>query len=117
MELHHWGIVAGFLLVTVEIGIILATILYGDWLRQRVPRTAKAMGVGLKTTSYRVCAGLDTFLVSWFMTGSPWLSTGIVGLELVTKFFLYYAHEWVWHLPGLAKHTSLYKPDLERELK
>lgn len=36
-------------------------------------------------------------LIGWFVTGSAQLGIAIGGIEVVTKTFLYYAHERVWY--------------------
>ena len=50
----------------------------------------------LKTISWRILATLDTFLISWFITGSVLIGASIISIEVVTKLFLYYIHEKVW---------------------
>jgi uncharacterized membrane protein len=99
------GYVCGGTLVTAEVGSIIALAFFREAIARKFPRFVYHMGVGVKTTSYRFCAGLDTFLVALLVTGNPWASTGIVGFELMTKFFLYYGHEWVWNRPFLAKYV------------
>jgi uncharacterized membrane protein len=39
---------------------------------------------------------LDTFAISWFLTGKVQMAGSIAGLELVTKIAWYYLHERVW---------------------
>jgi len=39
---------------------------------------------------------LDTFAISWFMTGRVEIAGSIAGLEVVTKIAWYYLHERVW---------------------
>jgi len=50
----------------------------------------------LKAISWRVTGTVDTFIISWFITGEPLLATGIAATEVVTKIVLYYVHERVW---------------------
>jgi len=50
----------------------------------------------LKTLSWRTIASLDTFLLTWLVTGSPTDGLTISALEIVTKMFLYYFHERTW---------------------
>ena len=47
----------------------------------------------LKTISWRIVGTLDTMALGWIITGSPLVGLKIGGLELVTKFVLYYFHE------------------------
>lgn len=49
-----------------------------------------------KAVSWRVTGTIDTFLVSWFVTGTTSLAAGIALTEVVTKIFLYYMHERIW---------------------
>ncbi|MBR1206643.1 MULTISPECIES: DUF2061 domain-containing protein [unclassified Bradyrhizobium] len=50
----------------------------------------------LKAISWRTLGTLDTFAISWFMTGEVSLAGSIAGLEIVTKIAWYYVHERVW---------------------
>ena len=49
-----------------------------------------------KTISWRCLATLDTFLITWLITGSLLIGGSVVSLEVLTKTFLYYVHERVW---------------------
>ena len=49
-----------------------------------------------KAVSWRITGSLDTFLISWLLTGEPKLAAGITAVELVTKISLYWLHERVW---------------------
>lgn len=50
-----------------------------------------------KTLTWRILATTDTFLIAWLITGQlDWAGT-IAGIEVLTKMFLYYAHERVWY--------------------
>ena len=52
-----------------------------------------------KTCTWRIVASLDTFLLSWLITGSVTAGASIASLEVLTKMFLYYAHERQWEKP------------------
>lgn len=52
-----------------------------------------------KTITWRIIASLDTFILSWFISGSASIGLSIASLEVVTKLFLYYAHERQWEKP------------------
>ena len=56
-----------------------------------------------KAITWRVIGTLDTFLLSWIISGSP--STGLkIGLaEVITKIILYYFHERAWFKINLSK--------------
>ena len=49
-----------------------------------------------KTLSWRIVASLDTFLISWLVTGYFLLASTIASVEVVTKMGLYYGHERLW---------------------
>ncbi len=53
-----------------------------------------------KTCTWRVVASLDTFILSWLVTGSVTAGASIASLEVLTKMFLYYAHERQWEKPA-----------------
>ena len=50
-----------------------------------------------KTVTWRGVGTLDTMLISWVISGSPFIGIKIGFAELVTKMFLYYIHERVWY--------------------
>lgn len=49
-----------------------------------------------KTITWRVIGTLDTFLLSWFISGDMAIGAQIGVYELVTKMILYYLHERAW---------------------
>lgn len=51
----------------------------------------------LKTITWRIVGTLDTFLLSWLITGSAKIGAAIGGIEIVTKMILYYFHERAWY--------------------
>ena len=50
----------------------------------------------VKTITWRVIGTLDTMFLVWIITGAPIAGLKIGGLELMTKFILYYLHERFW---------------------
>jgi uncharacterized membrane protein len=50
-----------------------------------------------KTISWRVIGTIDTFLLSWFITGSWKVGLSIGGVEVFTKMILYFFHERAWY--------------------
>ncbi|MDO9560509.1 MAG: DUF2061 domain-containing protein [Bradyrhizobium sp.] len=50
----------------------------------------------LKAISWRILGTLDTFAISWYLTGKVALAGSIAALEFLTKIGWYYAHERVW---------------------
>ena len=61
----------------------------------RKPVSSRSRSIA-KTLTWRVFAELDTFLVSYLITGSMTWSLSIVGIESTTKTVLYYLHERAW---------------------
>ena len=49
-----------------------------------------------KAVSWRVTGTADTFIISWLITGSLTLASGIAVTEVITKIVLYYLHERAW---------------------
>ena len=50
-----------------------------------------------KAISWRITGTIDTFLVSWFITGQALIASGIAFTEIMTKVFLFWFHERVWN--------------------
>ncbi len=50
----------------------------------------------IKAASWRALGSVDTFLLSWFFTGSTKAAGAIASTEIITKIALYYFHERVW---------------------
>lgn len=50
----------------------------------------------LKAMSWRLTGTLDTFVISFLVTGKPAIAGSIAATELLTKIALYYGHERVW---------------------
>jgi uncharacterized membrane protein len=50
----------------------------------------------LKAMSWRTLGTIDTFVISWFLTGRLTLAGSIAGLEFATKIAWYYLHERIW---------------------
>lgn len=49
-----------------------------------------------KTITWRIVGTVDTFLLSWFITGDPYTGLKIGLSEVLTKMILYYLHERFW---------------------
>ena len=50
----------------------------------------------LKAVSWRTVGSIDTFMLSWIITGQIHLGAFIAGTEVITKIGLYYFHERAW---------------------
>ena len=51
----------------------------------------------VKAISWRITGSVDTFVVSWFITGEVRLAGAIATVEILTKIALYWCHERVWN--------------------
>jgi uncharacterized membrane protein len=49
-----------------------------------------------KAVTWRITGSLDTFLLSWLVTGEANLAVTIAFLELFSKIILYWIHERIW---------------------
>lgn len=56
-----------------------------------------------KALTWRVTATMDTFFISWLITGKLSWATAIAGVEILTKMFLYYFHERMWNKTDWGK--------------
>ena len=51
-----------------------------------------------KSISWRFIGTIDTFLLSYILTGNMSYSLSISGVDFFSKLFLYYQHERIWFL-------------------
>jgi uncharacterized membrane protein len=52
----------------------------------------------VKSISWRITGTIDTFIISFIITGRAAVAGSIAAVELITKIALYYFHERVWAL-------------------
>ena len=64
----------------------------GKWALSETHRRSIA-----KAVSWRVTGTIDTFVISWIITGSLGLASGIAVTEVITKIILYWLHERAWN--------------------
>jgi len=50
-----------------------------------------------KAITWRITGTIDTFIISWFITGQILLASGIAFTEIMTKITLYWLHERIWN--------------------
>lgn len=50
----------------------------------------------IKAISWRITGTLDTFIISWLITGKVQLASSIAVIEVTTKILYYWIHERVW---------------------
>ena len=51
-----------------------------------------------KAVSWRATGTIDTFVISWLITGRAATAGGIAATEVLTKVVLFYFHERSWNL-------------------
>ena len=51
----------------------------------------------IKTITWRFVGTLDTFILSWMISGNPLVGLKIGFSEVITKMILYYFHERTWY--------------------
>ncbi len=56
-----------------------------------------------KAVTWRVVGTIDTILLSWLISGDPWVGLKVGVSEVITKMVLYYLHERIWFKINLSK--------------
>ena len=59
-----------------------------------------------KAVSWRITGSIDTFVLSWLITGSARFAGTIASTEVITKIMLFYFHERAWSLVHWGKSRS-----------
>ena len=59
-----------------------------------------------KAVSWRIAASIDTFIISFFVTGKISIAGTIAAVEVVTKIVIYYLHERVWAAIAWGQHAA-----------
>ncbi|MEH6777510.1 DUF2061 domain-containing protein [Maribacter arcticus] len=63
-----------------------------------------------KAITWRIIGTLDTIILSWVISGNPWIGLKIGISEVATKMILYYIHERLWfkiNIPSSNKRHVL----------
>ena len=60
----------------------------------------------LKGFTWRLIATIDTFIISWLITGKVKFALSISGIEVITKLLLYYFHERTWNKIKFGKREA-----------
>jgi uncharacterized membrane protein len=60
----------------------------------------------LKAVSWRITGSLDTFVLSYLITGNVVQASAISSIELLTKVALYYFHERFWNSMKWGKQNN-----------
>jgi uncharacterized membrane protein len=70
-------------------------------------RKREAHGRSLaKAVSWRIFASIDTFIISFFVTGKISLAGTIAAVEVMTKLAIYYLHERAWAAIPWGHHST-----------
>lgn len=95
-------IISGDLTLGIEIGsyelFTKMVLYYGHerlWFKSEVLNTNKRHLI--KTFTWRAIGTIDTFLLSWLVTGNPLTGLKIGSLEVISKMLLYFCHEKLWY--------------------
>ena len=65
------------------------------WFNIGIPNSRKRHLI--KTVTWRIIGTLDTFVLSWIISGNPVTGFKIGAAEVITKMALYYIHERAWY--------------------
>lgn len=57
-----------------------------------------------KAVSWRITGTIDTFIISWIITGEPLIASGIALTEIMTKVALFWLHERAWNKISWGKN-------------
>ena len=79
-----------------------------DALRMRLRSHVRS---AIKTASWRAFAAVDTFALVWLFSGHDATHAiaaagAVVGVEAITKSFLYFAHERLWEAPAFSTRRA-----------
>jgi adenylylsulfate kinase len=58
----------------------------------------------IKAITWRITGTIDTFIISWFITGQILLASGIALTEIMTKICLFWSHERIWNRISWGKN-------------
>lgn len=61
----------------------------------------------VKAISWRATGSIDTFVLSWLITGSVGFAGSIASVEVFTKITLYYLHERAWSFIPFGKRQPM----------
>src|SRR5262245_61775207 len=60
----------------------------------------------MKAVSWRITGTLDTFVISYLVTGKAAIAGTIAAVEVTTKIVIYYLHERVWAVVPWGQRNS-----------
>jgi uncharacterized membrane protein len=71
----------------------------GAWALTDTPTRSLA-----KAVTWRMTGTIDTFAISWLITGELLLASGIAVTEILTKIVLFWLHERAWNRIGWGRN-------------
>uniref|UniRef100_UPI00404A930F DUF2061 domain-containing protein n=1 Tax=Gelidibacter sp. TaxID=2018083 RepID=UPI00404A930F len=60
-----------------------------------------------KTITWRIVGTIDTIILSWIISGNPYIGLKIGFAEVITKMILYYLHERAWFRINLSRDGKI----------
>jgi uncharacterized membrane protein len=67
----------------------------------------------LKALTWRMLGSIDTFVISYFVTGRLVFAASIASVETFTKIILFYVHERAWAFAPLGRADQVAKLEAE----
>jgi uncharacterized membrane protein len=64
----------------------------------------------LKAITWRILGSIDTFVISYFVTGRLVFALSIASVETFTKIVLFYFHERAWAFVPLGRADKIAQP-------
>jgi uncharacterized membrane protein len=64
----------------------------------------------IKAVSWRLLGSMDTFVISFFITGKLTFALSIASVETFTKIALYYFHERIWAMVPFGRPAAASQP-------
>ena len=64
----------------------------------------------IKAVSWRILGSMDTFVISYFVTGKLVFAASIASVETFTKIVLFYGHERIWAAVPWGRADQLAEP-------
>lgn len=68
-----------------------------------IPKSESHLRSIAKAVSWRTLGTVDTFILSFIITGQAKMALAISGVEIFTKVFLFWAHERIWTRVGWGR--------------
>ncbi len=60
----------------------------------------------MKAISWRIIGTIDTFIISWIISGKAIIAGSIASIEVLTKVSIYWMHERAWNKLNWGKNDQ-----------